>query len=397
MNCYENLYISNNSRKWYRANETREYEKTDALKSVYVKNGIILPAKAGEDKLWALGGVLTEDLSFVETSKTRNLFGGSYLIDSSSVIQSDDEVVYMGPFVSHWGHFLCDQISRLWFILPNVKKYKIAYCGWNWGDPHTQLWGNYLELMLLLGLTEDQLLDIQHPTQFRNIIIPDCSFEKGKFYHREFQNLCHTIRESACKEDFEYSPKVYFTRRLFGESQKKERGEKAIEDLFRANGYLIVAPESISLSNQIFYFKYSKEIVAISGSIPHGIMFAGSEVEITILNKTNALNEFQLQIDRMTQAQVSYVDVFLTKMSVCYGLGPFLIGRTKYLKHYFKRKKLKWIRFFTADNQRKIIMYLWFYQQYIKIYSRKNNRNALQKEMNEQKNIKKSLMNLNLS
>ena len=36
----------------------------------------------------------------------------------------DEEVVFFGPFVKHWGHFICDQISRSWFILDNPKKYK---------------------------------------------------------------------------------------------------------------------------------------------------------------------------------------------------------------------------------------------------------------------------------
>ena len=134
----------------------RDFLRSDKLQVITIKNGLILPAHENSSKLWADGGVIDEKGNFVELSGNGYIFGGKYDYDEAEVKYVDEEVVFFGPFIKHWGHFICDQIGRLWYIKNNPQKYKIAYCGWNWRQGPGDLDGNYLELLELLGCKKSQ-------------------------------------------------------------------------------------------------------------------------------------------------------------------------------------------------------------------------------------------------
>lgn len=374
---YSGLYVASCNKKDYIKAAQVDNLRAEPLKVTEVENGIILPAKPMPGIPWGGGGVQREDFSFVLESETPNIFGGDYDYDHSTINKLDKTVVYMGPFLSHWGHFICDQISRLWFILQEPEKYIVAYCGWNWGNKQTALWGNFLELMHMLGLNDDQLLDVQTPIQFKKVIIPDLSFRRGEFYTKEYLNIFKKISSTVHPDDFEYCDKIYYTRTHFAEAQKKERGEDELEKLFENNGYKIIAPEQISLREQVYYYQYAKHIAAISGSITHSILFAREDLEITILNKMNLLNGYQLIVDNMIKAKITYVDAYKCNWQVCFGLGPFWVGITNFLKQYAEYHNLR-IPVTTAKSIfRDFRNRIWYIRKFIATYINQNNRKEL--------------------
>ncbi|MGV2686459.1 DUF563 domain-containing protein, partial [Clostridium perfringens] len=137
--------------------------------------------------------------------------------------------------------------------LPDVKKYRIAYCGWDWGNVETSLHGNFLEFMHLLGLSDEQLIDVQTPMQFQSVIIPEFSYIERDYYTEEFKNIYRTVVSNVNVSGIKPYSHIYFTRRKFPYARNKERGEKDIEALFVANGYKVISPEKLTLSEQIYY------------------------------------------------------------------------------------------------------------------------------------------------
>lgn len=387
MGNYIDLYVNNENEKAYRNNEKRDYLRKTPLTAKEVENGIILPAKGDPSVSWALGGVLDKDGNFIKESRTKNefVFGGVYEYDKNSVQQYDETVVFMGPFICHWGHFICDQISRLWYVLPDIKKYRVAYCGWNWGSEQTSLWGNFLEFMHLLGLDDDQLIDVKTPMQFRSVIIPEFSFIPNEFYTQnyyteEFKNIFRTVTGNVKVTEVDVYSHIYFTRGKFSGALSKERGEDKIEALFAANGYKVFSPEQLSLSEQIYYMNNCEYIAAISGSITHNLLFARSGQKVIVLNKMDSKNEYQMLIDNIMDVNISYVDVFAKVFPVCFGLGPFLIGinrnLTKFLKDYGMKipTRLKFNLLGLIKN------YVWYLYKYAKTYANARNRRDLREQ-----------------
>ena len=387
MSKYVNLYMEHEKKKKYREEEGKEYFKNLDLSAEIVNDGIILPAKSDPTmkKIWCLGGVLDEKGVFIEKTSIRHFYGGAYEYDKDKIQTTKETVIFFGPFVSHWGHFLCDQISRLWYILDNPTKYKIAYCGWNWGAPNTELWGNFLEFFLLLGVREEQLINVCEPTKFERIIIPDNSFipkDGGVegYYTLEYKAIINKVISNVICNNIQVPDKVYFTRTRFAGASDKEYGEKEFETIFRSNGYEIVSPEELSLSSQIQYFQNCKYMVALSGTITHNLLFAKDNLNVIILNKMYLLNNYQMIIDRMTNVNITYIDVYKKIFSVCFGLGPFLIGVNKYFNKYVHDSSIKIDRKDRYNIKNKIKKYIWYLKKYMFIYSKPDNKVHLQRQ-----------------
>ena len=369
---YNGLYMNKRQKSVYEKYSQIDYLKKNKLKTIEVDNGIILPAKkdtSPNPKLWAIGGVESSDGKFIDESCSRSLFGGDYEYDEELIENINEEVIFMGPFIKHWGHFLCDQINRLWYAAQNKNKYKVAYCGWNWGTGNTDITDNFLEVLEYIGIERDMLINVQRPTRFKKVIIPEISFIPGDFYTKEFQLIIDTILKNV-KLDDAVPKKVYFTREALGSN--KEIGEEKISSYLSNMGYEIISPEKLTFKEQISIFNNSSEIAMMSGSIAHNIMFSqNNNTKIIILNKTDMINDYQMAIDHITKSPVTYIDIYKNVKKVLFGMGPFLIYVTKYLESFYNTN----INQKTTRKEIKL-----FRRKYKMIYSNINNKKLLKRQ-----------------
>lgn len=98
----------------------------------------------------------------------------------------DEDVVYVGMFYLHWGHFLIDLTGRMWFLKQHAKvrsDFKVAYLGEE--EPK----GNNLRFFELLRIKEEQLIHIRKPTRFKKVFVPEQSFKSCEWYTDEFVQM----------------------------------------------------------------------------------------------------------------------------------------------------------------------------------------------------------------
>ncbi len=372
MSQYTDLFMNNLSAELYMEMREKDFQLDRPLKSLVVENGYILPSMKNSEtvtsKLWAIGGVADEFGKFIPESEMGMLWGGEPQIcyDLSHEEIVDEEVIFMGPFVEHWGHFICDEISRLWYFCKNGgPNFKIAYCSWLWGNDVTdyKLFGNYLELMHLIGIADNQLINITKPTRFKKIIIPERSFVSGEYYTQEYKLLIDTIIKNASSADFEKYSKVYFTRQRFADAKNKEYGEDDIVSFFEKNGYKILSPELLSVKEQIFYFQNCESIAMISGTIAHNLLFASSELNATILNKFSIINDYQIIVDHISKASITYINAFCQVLPVLFGVGPFWLVINKHFRNWAKKQHFNYL-----GKRRNLKGYIWYIKQWKKQY-----------------------------
>lgn len=278
-----------------------------------VKDATILPQKDAEGHPWGLGGAVYPDGAFVEESRMGETFGGSYPIKQEDVIDTKEKVYYIPIIPRHWGHFLLDVLCRFWFIANGTDEgCRIAFCGKDF--PDHQITGNYLEALNLLGIEESRLLFVDKPMRFSKIMIPEASYGDGKPYTDAYLAVIRWLKEKALTskaiEDLQPIEKIYFTRTRFRRARMTEIGEKEIEELFHKNGFTVLAPEQLTVTEQIFYFSSAKEIAAISGTISHNIVFCESGTEVAILNRCCLPNMAQFSINQISKARITYIDVY---------------------------------------------------------------------------------------
>lgn len=276
--------------------------RTDRLKVIHCKNGIIMPPVITDEYgTKACGGVCDEEGMYVQESAQYvsgvSVVGGGYLVEKE-IPYIDEEVVYLGKFNAHWGHFLMDMLTRVWYICDNREHY-IAYSMMN---ENICVKGTYWELFEILGMKREQLYMVKRPTRFRNIIIPEESFVWAQYATKEFIKTFDFIKDKVRLRRKTYD-KVYFARTKEAECG----GEADIVKHFRQQGYKIVYPLKLSLREQIWYWKTCKCAVVSSGSMAHNIVFAQDGIELIVIN-VDWMNSYQVMLNKLRNVKATYVD-----------------------------------------------------------------------------------------
>lgn len=274
------------------------------------------------------------------------LSGGGYSFDEHNVEQFDETMVFIGVIPNHWGHFLIDSVCRLWpFLEDSYKNFRIAYCGWNW--PQKCVKGNFYELLELIGI-DKKLLYIDKPIRVKKVIIPEPTMGFACNYHLLYRKTIDKISASAIERQLcnELVPvnKIYFTRTKNLKCKLNEVGEKEIERMFARVGFTVMAPEKMTLVEQIYYIKNCKEMAAMSGTIPHNAIFANPDMKLIILNRTPVVNPPQIRINKMMGIDCTYIDVYTKDMLLHpkqYGEGPITIEINNNLLNYFENREWK--------------------------------------------------------
>lgn len=257
----------------------------DKLKTEKYDDAVILPYRRDPKGTVGLGGVLDAKGNFVETSychEGRYNQGGGYDWDRNTLKVSEEKVVYFGYFLPHWGHFLIDCLGRMWPFAEKgnaLDKYKIAFI-----SNQDEFYSNCYEFFHALGVDKSRIMWIDVPTQFKEVAIPELSYEtprSGRMFHPEYTHtfnrvidniLANTPKEKV-EEKYGQIDKVYFTRSLFNNAKSREVGLKVIDNVMLKGGFNILAPEQLSLAEQIAIWNYSEEIACINGTIPLNCIF----------------------------------------------------------------------------------------------------------------------------
>lgn len=316
------------------------------MQCLEVDQGIILPRRLSDDgPMWGLGGVCDAENDFVELSFYDGGWakhGGKYEWESETY--RNEDVVYFGLFLKHWGHFLVDVIGRAWYLPKISEEIKVAYIG------EEEPAGNYLEFFELLGVKSEQLLHITEPTRFKKVIVPQFASRPCIWYTEEYLSTFDYLAEQVEKEN--YIPKdignldkVYFSRLSFGKAAQTEFGEGQIAEWLRVNDYQMISPEKLSLRDQIYIWNHAKEIMCINGSIPINIMFSkNNKLKLVVMNKTSLVHKNLDLFLLMRECNATFLDVYrepIKNYPKSIGAGPFLIGITEDVLQYSKDLGLK--------------------------------------------------------
>lgn len=335
----------------------KSYEKkTSKLQILEFENGVILPRKEIEEDypMWGLGGVCDEKNEFVKESFYDGdwaTHGGKYEWNEEEFI--NDDVVYIGMFYAHWGHFLVDLSNRFWAIPKIIKEnpnIKIAYLG----EETPQ--GNNLRFFNLLGVKKEQLFHIEKPTRFKKVYVPEQSFKPNTWFTDEFVEGFSYIANQAIASSYDFSrvrgiDKVYFTRRSYQKAVSSEFGEEFFEEYFKFNGYTVLSPEKLELEEQIYLWNKADSIACINGAITQNILFCcNKDLKWIVLNKTSIFHENPRFFQYTRGVEGHFLNVFnepFKRYPKSLGEGPFLL---QYTDEFIDFANLQSLKAFQSDE-----------------------------------------------
>ena len=290
----------------------RSYFSDRSLNVREVEKGIFLPTKCvGEEddeeidirhfkraeKLNAFGGVCDESFNFIAGHQLFNPRGldhdnrhiwCSYRVAPEKITYIDETVLYGGSLIEHPGHLIVECFAdRLWWIVQNADSdIKIAIEKiWDIRGWSTGVASFVMEFLEAFGISEDRIIIVRRPTQFKSIIIPDQSsiplnycfpYDFTSEYIKPFEHIKKQLTPGEHK-------KIYLTKSKA--TRKSVIGEEYFIDFFRNKGFAIINPEDYSTKEKAELMYGAEEVVTLDGTNSLFSIFCKPSVRLTILTR----------------------------------------------------------------------------------------------------------------
>jgi hypothetical protein len=258
----------------------------------------------------------------------------AYPVAEADILYRDEDVVFGGILIGHFGHFILECLGRLWYVLQHKEQHKrivflteLEVCEW------------YFKFFALLGLPQDRILLIEQPTRFRSVIVPEESVHSWYDYTKEYLLPYQVIVQQAQKRMTGKSlwKKIFLTRNGLTDSQTKCVNEVYFCKYFAAHGFIPVELETLPLAEQVAIVSQADEIAAVLGSLTHWALFCRPGTKFTMLTRTsNDILGSQCLINEAAQVDWYIVD---TAMNIFYAnraVGVCLIGPTIFWQEYVR-------------------------------------------------------------
>lgn len=337
------------------------------LKCDSYDNIIALPPQPSK-KFIGDGGLIDKnhnniELSYVYGYNNSKYIGDPYTINDDEIENElDGEYIYLGFMHHHWGHFIVDFCTRLYYTLQSSVKNYIFLLPFN--IKLFKLSSPIRRFLELINIDIENIVFISKPTKIKSIIVPEPSYCRGTYYSQQYLDVFNIVANNikpTAQTDFD---KVYFSRAKYPKAVEKELGVELIDDLFHVMKYEVIYPEKESLDNQIYYINNCDEFAAISGTIIHNLIFSHrSYKNVYIVNKTYIINEAVLDTCKIKNLKPIFLDFYLSKYPVHIGFGPFIFYRNinfdKFIDSLFI--DINTLHFCNTNN---LINYISSYDQY---------------------------------
>ena len=323
------FYADNAWVRWFKRQTRNQYMRDVKIKEI--TKGIIV-----NEQLHGFG-VFTDDFKFVKSaSQVRKNNGNFYpKFDHNNIPYVDEDVVFVGNVYNQFGHFLLEHMNRAYAALD--KKYKnMKYVLVN-NKSVSPVPGYMFDLLEFLGIKRENILILEHTTQFKNVYVPDQGFNIPVYSCEQFGKTFDKIAASVDEPDVVYD-KIYVSRAKM--DSRKTYGEETVQKIFERNGFKVIYPETLSLETQIGLMKNCKVLAGCAGTALHMALFmkeGGTVVQI----KRNSLKEdnspTQHLINETKKLNGVFISASVETVRTDHGSNtPQIIGVNDNMKRFFK-------------------------------------------------------------
>lgn len=342
----KHFYVHLGNKKYFEERYSSSYYRKEALSVKIIDQGIILPPMPAKNSFNLPDievGVLNQNKEYITrtgmTDKKQLPYSlpGNVQYRYSEVLPFslpthityiNKEVIWGGFIYNHYGHFLLQSTTRLYYYLKNRDVFpNIAF-----SVSSTTLPKYVEDFFDLLGITQENITLITNFTQFKKVVCPELS----SYYYKDWtEEFILPFAEAAKGIPPNKDKKIFFSRKYWGKDTAKCIGEDALEDVFNKNGYKSVYMEKLTLQEQIAVMKGGEVFAGINGTAFHNILFASPKKMLQILNRTNESNSQYIINDAM-QADCYIIEAYESPLPVNHAHGPFIVGLTRHVKEFFK-------------------------------------------------------------
>lgn len=331
-------YLRPKKAEWLKRMYATPFQVKQELSIWQGEHATIFPLRDLQEEglLFGRGGVLDQEGHYVPLSGFETRIYHAYPFENP--VYKDEKVVYCGYLVNHWGHFLVEAVTRLWYVLeqdPTIDRYVFFFDE----NLEREIKGNYKEFFELLKIW-DKVEVVNTPTTYREVIVPEPAFFCMRYYSPKFLEMFDfMVSNVQIDSSWPTYEKIFFTRSSFAKDNNYDFGLEALDSFYRNNGFHLLAPETVTLSQMIHMIRSASQIATISGSVHHNMLFGKNGQKLTIIERLIINDDHQVSINMLKELDVTPVDAnfHLYPVDTC---GPYVVGCNHILEKYTSSSKM---------------------------------------------------------
>ena len=209
----------------------------------------------------------------------------------------DETLVYGGPLIPHFGHFICSTLSRLWWVARDgLAGRRVVFHGF--GPVRHELAVRPFLAALLggLGLSADNLVILRRPTRLDRLIVPKPAFQEQRCASRAYNYVADRIGTALCGERLiERRRPVYLSKTGLQTGVWRFVNEAELQARLVDAGIEVVHPETLPVADQIDIFRQRRVVIGTTGSQFHTCALAPAGGRNLCLGNSNTVvSNFQL-------------------------------------------------------------------------------------------------------
>lgn len=280
----------------------------------------------------------------------------------------DDVVVFAGGgyIFSHFGHFLLEGLSRLYPALD--KSYRDKKFVFIVSRKTKQLPGYVMTILSGLGIKPENIILINKTTRFAGVYVPPQSSIITKYISPIMIETFNKISKNLGNAKIKTYDKIYLSRSKMHDD--RTFGEERIEHIFAKNGYKIIWPETLPLTEQITLARNCRVMAGTAGTALHLALFMKPHGTVIQIKRNKlAADSAEIQNDICTAKKLNFTYIAGSVEdipTVHFTNTPQIIGVTEHLKQFFDDNKFRYTKndiAFDCDAHAKYVVALHRYNR----------------------------------
>jgi hypothetical protein len=234
-------------------------------------------------------GVFDDRGRIVRGSLLQRSYGQvGFAADLPPATRSDQRsVVYAGHLSHHFGHFILESLSRLWFASQYPERPIVWACR---PEPIPPAWHGWQRQILdVLGIRNEVLL-LTEPTRFRSVDVPQPGYRVKDFFSRQHADFLAAYPARARDPDL----RVWLSRSGTTSEYNSLHADR-LEQQLAAHGWTIVQPETLPIVEQLELLATAGRVAGEQGSAFHLLVLLGDvrglEVDVICRDPSRPVEE----------------------------------------------------------------------------------------------------------
>lgn len=198
-------------------------------------------------------------------------------------------------FPGHFGHFVTEDLSRLWGWKLAKERYPDCRLLIGVGRDADDVKPFQRTLLGALGIDQDDIRTFREPVRVATLVGATPQFHNRRYLDPDLSRIWDQLRAVLRPESTaDRAQRIFVTRDR--EAHRQCRNADEVEEIFTGHGFKVLRPETLSIPDQIAIFAAAQVIAGYSGSSMLSMIYSDRPgVRIVIGSEHyTATNEYQI-------------------------------------------------------------------------------------------------------